>query len=290
MTQLLINTLSSACLSLLISVSFWLIYATTRTFYITHAATITLGAYSCYWLTQQWEVPLPIAVLISIVVVAVALSVIDKVLFRGLRSAPLGWVGLVASIGLYVVLQNLISLGFGDETQALRAAPVMEGHKFGNAFVANSQILIVVISTFLFAGTVLLLEKTKLGHAIRGVASNPDLCAFLGIDKNLVIGWAIAIGSGLAATGGILSGLDSDINPTMGFRLLMNSVVVMIIGGASGISGLPLAALFLALMQHTAAYYLDAKWIDSIAFLILIIFLIWKPLGLSGRHFKKIEI
>jgi len=202
----------------------------------------------------------------------------------------LGWVGLVASIGLYVVLQNLISLGFGDETLVLRTAPVMEGQKFGNAFVSNSQILIVIISTFLFASTVMLLEKTKLGHAIRGVASNPDLCILLGIDKNLVIGWAIAIGSGLAATGGILSGLDSDISPTVGFRLLLNSVVVMIIGGTGGIRCLPLAAIFLALAQHTAAYYLDAKWMDSVAFLILIIFLIWKPLGLSGRHFKKIEI
>lgn len=288
--QLLIDALTSACLSLLISVSFWLIYSTTRTFYITHAATITLGAYSCFWLNRQWAMPFTIAALISVAVVATTQSVFDKVLFRGLRSVSLGWVGLVASIGMYVVLQNLISLGFGDETQVLRTAPVMVGHKLGDAFISNSQILIVVISIFLFASTAVLLEITKLGHAIRGVASNPDLCVLLGIDKNFVIGWTFAIGSALAATGGILSGLDSDINPTAGFRLLMNSVVVMIIGGASGIRGLPLAAIFLALAQHSAAYYLNAKWMDSVAFLILIIFLIWRPLGLSGRHFKKIEI
>jgi len=234
--------------------------------------------------------PFPIAVLISIVVVATTFSAIDKVLFRGLRSAPFGWVGLVASIGLYVVLQNLISLRFGDETQVLHTTPIMEGQQIGDAFVSNSQILIVIISTFLFAGVVFLLENTKLGRAIRGVASNPDMCILLGIDKNLVIGWAIAIGSGLAATGGILSGLDSDINPMMGFRLLLNSVVVMIIGGASGIRCLPLAAIFLALAQHTTAYYLDAKWMDAVAFIILIVYLIWKPLGLGGRHFKKIEI
>jgi branched-chain amino acid transport system permease protein len=212
------------------------------------------------------------------------------VLFQGFRSAAKSWVGLVASIGLYVLLQNVVSIGFGDETLVLRADPITVGRQVGNAFVTSTQGLIVLASVVLFAGTAALLATTKLGRAIRGVASNPDLCVLLGIEPRRIARWAIGIGSALAALAGTLSGFDSDLTPTMGFRLLMNGVVVMIIGGIGGIGGFPLAALLLALAQHLAAYYLDAKWMDAAAFLILITFLIWKPLGFRGRRLRKVEV
>lgn len=197
---------------------------------------------------------------------------------------------LRASIGLYVVLQNLISLGFGDETLVLRQSPIAVGQKVGDAYVTWPQKLMIVAGGLLFAGTVVLLSTTRLGRGIRGVASNPDLCVLLGLNAARITHWSIGIGSALAAVAGILSALDSDMTPTMGFRLLLNGVIVMIIGGVTSISGFAWAALLLSAAQHLAAYFLDAKWMDTVAFIILIGFLIWKPLGFSGQRLKKVEV
>jgi branched-chain amino acid transport system permease protein len=134
------------------------------------------------------------------------------------------------------------------------------------------------------------LEKSSLGRAIRGVSSNAELCGIVGVEVERTIHWAVAIGSALAALGGVLSALDTDMTPSMGFRLVLNGVIVFIIGGVGSYRGLVCGALLLGFAQHCVAYFLDSKWMDAIAFLILIGFLIWKPLGLSGRRLRKVEV
>jgi branched-chain amino acid transport system permease protein len=78
--------------------------------------------------------------------------------------------------------------------------------------------------------------------------------------------------------------------PTMGFRLLMNGVIVMIVAGVGNIRGLVAGALLLAVSQHVTAYFWGSKWIDAATAVILIAFLLLKPLGFSGRMIKKVEI
>jgi branched-chain amino acid transport system permease protein len=105
-----------------------------------------------------------------------------------------------------------------------------------------------------------------------------------------VILWSFAIGSALGSIAGILVSLDTDMTPTMGFNLLLYGIVAMIIGGVGSYWGLVGGALLLATAQHLSAYYIDSKWMDAVAYIILILFLIWKPLGFSGRRLKKVEI
>jgi len=289
-TQVLINSLSGACLYLLIGVSFWLIYAPTKTFFVSHAAAITFGAYACYWFNQYFGLPLPTAVCLAAIAVALGFAAVENALFQSLRGDSKSWVGLVASIGLYVVLQNIISLGFGDDTLVLRQGTITVGQKIGHAYVTWVQTLMIIVGGVLFVSTIMLLSTTRLGRGIRGVASNPDLCVLLGLNVDRITLWSIGMGSALAAVAGILSALDSDMTPTMGFRLLLNGVIVMIIAGAGSIRGFAWAALLLSMAQHLAAYFLDAKWMDTVAFIILIGFLIWKPLGFAEQRLKKVEL
>lgn len=288
--QALVNALSAACLYCLIAISFWLVYAPTKTFYISHAAAITFGAYACYWLNYQAGIPLLYASCIATATVAAGFFTMEKMLFRKLRNGTKGWVGLVASIGLYVVLQNCIALVFGEETLLLSQHPIALGYRYGDAYITGTQEMIIVIGGALFVSTMMLLWITKLGRAIRGVASNPDLCLLLGMDINLITWWSIAIGSAVGAAGGILLAFDSEMTPMMGFRLLLNGVIVMIISGSETFLSFVGASLILAITQHLAAFFLDAKWMDAISFTILIAFLIWKPLGFRGRRLKKIEV
>ena len=102
--------------------------------------------------------------------------------------------------------------------------------------------------------------------------------------------WATAISSALAAIAGILVALDVDMTPTFGFNYFLYGVVAMIIGGVGSYRGLIFGSLLLASAQHLAASYIDTKWMDAVAYMILILFLIWKPLGFSGMRLKKVDV
>lgn len=290
MIQVLVNSLTSAALNLLVGVSFWLVFAPTKTFYISHAAAITIGAYGCYWLSHQAALPFAAAFGLAVILTAFGFGLLEKSFLRHFRIESKGWLGLVTSIGLYVVLQNIVSLLFGEETLVLRSTAVKPGLNIAGAHVNDAQVAMLIAGAGIFVIAAILLASTRFGREVRGLASNADLCEVLGINADRITQWAITLGSGLAGVAGVLAGLDADLQPTMGFRLLLNGVVVMLIGGIGGIRGFPLAALVLALAQHVAAYFLDAKWMDAIAFCILIGFLILKPHGFSERRLRKVEI
>ena len=197
---------------------------------------------------------------------------------------------LIASIGLYTVLQNLISLFFGDDTKSIRTGEVTVGHEILGAYITDIQIITIVVSSGLFIAMLLLLHKTTLGKQIRAVSNNPELCNIYGINSDQVILSATALSAALAAIAGILIALDVDMTPTFGFNYFLYGVVAMIIGGVGSYRGLVFGSLLLATAQHLAAYYIDTQWMDAVAYIILIVFLIWKPLGFSGQRLKKIDI
>ncbi|MDE1890739.1 MAG: branched-chain amino acid ABC transporter permease [Planctomycetota bacterium] len=149
---------------------------------------------------------------------------------------------------------------------------------------------IIAICIVSFIATVLFLQYSSLGKQMRAVSSNEELSNIFGICSDRVILWSFIIGSALAAIAGILIVLDTDMTPTMGFNIFLYSVVAMIIGGVGSYKGLIGGALLIATAQHLSAYYIDSKWMDATAYIILILFLIWKPLGFSDKRLKKVEI
>jgi branched-subunit amino acid ABC-type transport system permease component len=197
---------------------------------------------------------------------------------------------MIASLGLYTVLQNVISMLWGDDTKSVRTGEIKIGHEFFGAYITDIQIITIVVCVVLFVACVLLMKQSRIGRNIRAVASNPELSNVVGIHSDRVILWAFAIGSALAAVAGILIAFDTDMRPTMGFNWLLYGVVAMIIGGVGSNWGLVGGALLLATAQHLAAYYIGSQWMDAVAYIILILFLIAKPLGFSGKRLKKIEI
>jgi branched-subunit amino acid ABC-type transport system permease component len=167
---------------------------------------------------------------------------------------------------------------------------VKVGNVFFVAYITDIQIITIAVCLALFVACVFFMKYNRIGRNIRAVASNPELSNVVGIHSDRVILWAFAIGSALAAVAGILIALDTDMRPTMGFSWLLYGVVAMIIGGVGSNWGLVGGALLLATAQHLAAYYIGSQWMDAVAYIILILFLIVKPLGFSGKRLKKIEI
>jgi len=148
----------------------------------------------------------------------------------------------------------------------------------------------IIIAIIIFIVLTFFLKFTYWGKSIRAVSSNPVLCNIYGISQDKITNLAFIIGSILASLAGILSALDTDMTPTFGFNLLLYGVVAMIIGGVGSMRGLFAGALLISFAQQMAGYFIDIKWMDAITYVVLILFLIWRPLGFSGLQIKKMEV
>ncbi len=218
-------------------------------------------------------------------------GLIEFTIYRPLRKKKSSAIVLLlASLGIYIVLQNLISLFFGDDTKSIRTWEVREGIEIAGAYITPVQ-LVIVASSLLLVGLVagyLMLAKT--GKAMRAVASDSELSKLSGIKSDRIILISFAIGSALAGIAGILVALDVDMTPTMGMNMLLMGVVAMIIGGVGSIWGIVLGSLLLASAQNLAVWYISSQWMDASAFLLLLIFLLFKPEGFAGKKIRKAEV
>lgn len=289
--QLVINIILSFVLYLLVANSYSLIYYPTKFFHIAHAGVISFGAYFVFLFACKFSIPFSVSITLAIVAGTLIGLACEVLVYRQMRKRNVPALAyLIASIGLYVVLQNCITLFFGDDTKIINTAEVTVGNQIFGAYITTIQIITVAVSIALFVKVNLFLHYTATGKSIRAVASNPELSNIYGISANKIMLIAFGIGSALAATAGILSAMDTNMTPTVGFNLLLYGVVAMIIGGVGSSRGLIAGALLVATAQHLAAYYIDTKWMDAVTYIILILFLIWKPLGFSGKSLKKVEI
>lgn len=291
MSQLLVNIIISTCLYLLISLSFCSTYSTLRFFNLVHANSLTIGPYLVFMLVIMWNMSLWIAVPIAISIVVLLMLAICEWIYKPLQKrGAVSWQLMIISLGLYEVFQNLISLIWGDRTLSFRTWEIREGYVILGAHISNIQLLSILLCTFLLLISWMFLEMTILGKRINAVSSNPELSMILGISKDRVILWSISFGTGLAACAGIMIAADTDMKPTMGFNWLLYAVVAMIVGGGGKIRNLLFGSLLLATTQHLIAYSIDSKWMNAVAYLILIIFLYVEPYGFSGKQIKKSSI
>ena len=290
-SQIIINIIISFSIFNLAALSFSLIYQTTRFFHFAHAVVFTFGAYFTFLLSQLVGWSLVSAILTAIVAACLIGCMAEWFIYRPLRKRKSSSIVLLlASLGIYIVLQNLISLFFGDETKSIRTWEVREGIEIAGAYVTPVQIVIIAtsIAIVILVSGYLMLAKT--GKAMRAVASDSELSKLSGIKSDRIILISFAIGSALAGIAGILVALDVDMTPTMGMNMLLMGVVAMIIGGVGSIWGIVLGSLLLATAQNLAVWYISSQWMDAVAFAILLLFLLFKPEGFMGKKIRKATI
>ncbi len=161
---------------------------------------------------------------------------------------------------------------------------MVEGYQIFSAVITPIQILILSVSIILFAVLWLIVDKTKIGKAIRAVADDPIGAGVSGIYSEKVILYAFGIGSALAGMAGVLISLETNIEPTMGMNAILKGIIASIIGGAGSIPGAVLGGLFLGLVENIGIWKIQAGWKDTIAFAVLIVFLLIRPQGILGKR------
>lgn len=289
--QIIVNIIIDVFKYLLIAISFFIIFNSTKYLHLAHAIIITVSPFLFY----QFYVILSFNILLSFVFSVILSTILgvtmNQFVYKPIsKGKPPNMVYLITSLGLYVVFQNFISLIWGDDTKSLTTGMNIERHQFIKAYFTDIQLIIVITGILVFLLISGFFKYSTIGLKMRAVSSNRELATIFGIECETIVTLSFAIGSLLAAITGILIGVDTNISPTMGFNYLLYGIVAMIIGGLGSRSGLIMGAIILSTAQHIGGYFLNQDWMQSIAYIILIMFLIWKPLGFSGKLLKKTEI
>jgi branched-chain amino acid transport system permease protein len=203
-----------------------------------------------------------------------------------LRKAP-NLAFLIASFGVFIFLQYLIALIYGNQILILRTWPVTEGYKIFDAVITPTQLMILIVSILLMLFLWLFIQKTKLGKAMRAVSDDPLAASVVGINPDKIIIASFAIGSALAGVAGVLISLETNLEPTMGWSAILKGIIASVIGGIGSIPGSMFGGFLLGLAENLGMWKIPSAWKDTISFAILIIFLLVRPRGFFGVKPEK---
>jgi branched-chain amino acid transport system permease protein len=289
LSQLLANGFASGCGYAIVALGFALIYNTTRTFHFAHGAVYVVSAYLLYTFHNLWHVPLVVAFILTPIAAAMLGIVIDEALYRPLvKRGSSQLIQMLSSLGLYIVLVNVVAMVYGNETKVLNPG-IQTTYTFGGVILTRVQLAAVVSFLLLFAALILLLRRTRLGVTVRALRDDRDLISAMGVNPRRVR-WAVfALGSALAAVAAMLAGLDVGIDPNIGMTALLNGAVGVIIGGIGIFEGAALGGLAIGILQSLIIWQLSARWQYAVTFVLLIVFLLFRPQGVFGGRRRAEE-
>ena len=291
MIQILINILISTSQILLIALSFWLLYSTTKFFNLSHAAIIIVGSYSSIVIENTFHFPLIITLIFALLFTSLIGLLLYFLVFKYfINHANNSYIPLIVSLGVYVVIENIISLLFSDNKVMFGETEVKVGNDFGGGFISDIQIIMIVSGILLFLAMIFFINRTRFGIQLKAFSNNDCLSSIFGINTVTLVFVTSIISFCIASYSGFLIAIDTGVVPSTGFNLLIYGIVAMILSGMDNIRNLLWGSLLLSSTQHLGAFFIGSNWMDTIAYILLIIFLIWKPLGFSGKQLKKIEI
>ena len=283
--QIVLNAIIAGALYALVAIGFTLIYSAARFFDLGYGALAATGGYAVYYFYTVLGIQLVPAILLGIVISALLGALIEVFIYRPLRAKKSSnTVMLVASLGVFTVLQAVLAMLFSSQFRTLSrdAASEKVFTIFGGA-ITETQVVILVAALLIMAALALTLRFSLFGKAVRAVADDEEVASTIGINTTRIMAWVFALGTAIGAVAGIGTGFDTGLQPTIGLSLILKGVVAAIIGGIGSISGATLGAFLLALIENLGAWQFSGEWKDAIAFLVLIIFILIRPQGILGK-------
>jgi branched-chain amino acid transport system permease protein len=295
--QQIVNGLTLGGMYALVALGYTMVYGIIQLINFAHGEVFMVGAFLGLLVLalasmigiENVALALSLAFLVSMGLTSLLGMAIEYVAYRPLRHSPRITL-LLSAVGMSIFLQNFVMLAYGRDLKPFPRG-ISGGVNIHEVMIDNIQILIVVSSLVMMAGLYMLVQRTRLGQAMRAVAQDMEAAQMMGIDLNKIIRLTFMLGSALAAAGGIMSGLYyGGIKFDMGFILGIKAFSAAVLGGIGSIRGAMLGGLILGLCETLLVASLSAAGMseafaykDVIAFTILIAVLIFKPSGLMGE-------
>ena len=283
-----INGLQVGSIYALVALGYSMVYGIIMLLNFAHGDVIMIGGYIAL-LTIAAGVHPALAVLLTIVGCVVLSVVIEKVAYRPLRTAPRISL-LITAIGVSLLLQNLAQLIWTANTRSFPATKIIPSvtYQFGSLSISLSAIVTIVVSVISMLALTFLVQKTKMGKAMRAVSEDTGAAQLMGIDINNTITFTFAIGSALAGIGAVLYCCRYPIvNPTIGSLLGLKAFVAAVLGGIGSLPGAMLGGFVIGLAEALVSAAGLSVWKDGVVFAILIVVLLVRPSGLLGKPMKE---
>ncbi len=281
--QLLINGLIAGAIYSLVASGFSLIYSTCKFIHFAHGATVAFSAYILYFLFSGLGLNFWFSVILAIIFASAFGLLVNATVYRELRKRKASSVILlIASFALLIFFESLILMLWGADVKTIGYIKVAKGLEFLGAIITPLQIVIVITSLVLLVLLFFFMKKAKIGKAMRAVADNKDVAEIVGISSEKIYNRSFIIGSAIAGVAGILISLEQNLEPMMGTHLMIKGFTAAIIGGIGNVPGAILGSFLLGFAENFGIWYLPSGYKDAIAFVILFIFLLFRPQGILG--------
>ena len=285
--QQLVNGLALGSVYALIALGYTMVYGIIRLINFAHGDIFMLGAYYGYFAITMFNIPFALALPLTMVLAAVTGMAVERLAYKPLRQAP-RIASLITAIGVSLLLQNLGLKFFEARPRPYPRIMSTVVWDVGGVVVSNVQLIMLALAVGLMVLISLIVYRTKIGKAMRAVSFDKDAARLMGIDADMVISVTFALGSALAAAGGMLVGFYYNrISPTMGTMYGLKAFVAAVVGGIGIVPGAMLGGLIMGVAEVFVIAFVSSMLKDAIAFAILIVILLFKPAGLLGRAARE---
>lgn len=300
--QQIINGLILGSIYALVALGYTMVYGIMGLINFAHGEVVMIGAMVALTVIKLLEnsgLPVFIVILFGLAAAAtVCMAVgftIERIAYRPLRHAP-RLAPLITAIGVSIVLQNLAMLIWGRNYHAF--PPILSTSVltvFG-ATITSLQVAIVLVAAMMMSGLMILINRTRLGRAMRATSENPAIARLMGVNINQIISFTFIIGSALAAVAGLMVSANYSIaHYNMGFMLGLKAFTAAVLGGIGNVAGAMLGGVLLGLIESLGAGYigdltggfLGSHYQDIFAFFVLIGVLVFRPSGLIGERVSE---
>jgi branched-chain amino acid transport system permease protein len=280
--QHLLNAIILGGTYALLGIGLTLIFGIMRVVNFTHGELYAFGAYCMYALVMPLGFNFFVSLLIAMALGALLGALIEIVLLGRLRGADIDTTMLVM-IGAWIVMQNTEQLIWSGVALSVSTPFPSDPLVFGPMSVSWTRLYVFVVALLLIAGTYLLVNRTKLGKAMRATFQDRDTAALMGIRIERIHTATFAIGSALAAAAGALLGPVFVVAPTMGDLAAAKAFAVVILGGLGSVPGATFGGFILAFAEELGAGYISSGYRDAMGFVLIILILLFRPTGLFAR-------
>jgi branched-chain amino acid transport system permease protein len=297
--QQIINGLVLGSMYALVALGYTMVYGIINLINFAHGEVLMVGAYSSWMVVvalQGAGLPGWLLLLISLIAAIVICSVlnfaIEKVAYRPLRNAP-RLAPLITAMGMSLLLQTVAMMIWQPSTKPYPILLPSEPFFVAGAVINTTQLLILGLTVVTLAGLMYLVNRTKLGRAMRATAENPRVAALMGVRPDMVISATFIIGAALAALAGVMYAANyGSVQHTMGFMPGLKSFTAAVFGGIGNLAGAVVGGVLLGLIEALGAGYigmltggvLGSQYQDIFAFIVLILVLTVRPQGIMGER------
>jgi branched-chain amino acid transport system permease protein len=283
LSDTLINGFTAGSAYALVAVGMSIIFGVLRAINFAHGEYYMLGSFAAWWGIEQWDMPyifsIPLAVaVVCLIALAVALLVMGRLVDKPFQ------IGVIATLGVSLVLQNVVILVFGGSYKMFDAGWI-DPVQIGESYVSQQRIIIAAACLLVFGGLHLMVRRTRFGKTMRAVSQNLEACRIVGVDVPRVVIGTFVLGCGLAAFSGVLTApVVVSLYGSMGTAITIKTFAIIVMGGVGNVGGTLFAGWLLGLLESFVAGYLGLQYRDGVAFAALILVLTFLPYGLFSRR------